>query len=179
MKRKIALFLSALFICTALSGCEKEEITLLSELYQGQLIMNGVEYSMPFTLDDLDENYTINTITESDELFHEIKYKDAFYAYAITDTPVQEEASPEKMAVSDIGFAENSGFELGEVRFGNTKSKIEKAHGAADYELEISDKEMVYYYLNESVTLSMIYENEKVVYLSFNFDGSVNELIEE
>ncbi len=132
--------------------------------------MNGVSYSVPFTLNNLDINYTVNTSTYSDELWHDISYNGKPYAFAISKAG--------STAVNEISFDGNSGFKLGEVYFGNTIEKIEKAHGSADYRVEFMDNINTYYYLNREVVLSVMYTNEVVTFISFNFDGSMRENIE-
>lgn len=170
--RKAALIISTIFICAALSGCETKEITPLSEIYQNQLTINGITYSVPFSLDELGEEYSINTVPESEANFHEIKYNNVYFAAAYTNT------ADVTNTITYISFADDSGFEFGEVYYGNTKSKIEKAHGSADTSVKITDVETVFYYLNNDVALSIMYEKNKVIFYGFYLDGSIKQVTE-
>lgn len=170
--KKIVLILSALFICALLSGCSNSNSnsTPLSELYQGQITMNGVSYSVPFSIKNLDINYKVNTTDYPDETYHEIIYDGKYYALALSDTG--------STVVKEICFDENSRFKLGEIYHGNTIEKIEKAHGSGDYRVEFLDNIHTCYYLNKEVVLSITYTNKAVTFIAFNFDGSMRENIE-
>ena len=135
----------------------------IDELVQN-IEMNGVSYSMPFTVEDLGENYTIEENTSSDKGYF-LNYRgDEDYALINVyndDTDIQ------KCRIRTITVNDNVDFKIDSWGFGVKREKILEKYGEPSL---ISSKQIVCTYVFQGETD----DQNSVLLFTFNKKGELD-----
>ncbi len=130
----------------------------IDELVQN-IEMNGKNYSMPFTVEDLGEGYTIGekVSLSGDTYGYNLYYNDIYYALIKFNS---------NNIITSIAFSDNVNFKIGEFYSGNSKEKIINSYGIPS--VEARDIIATYLFSNEN-SISVFYENNKLESISINY----------
>ncbi len=130
----------------------------LDELVQN-IELNGKSYSMPFTVEDLGEGYTIGEkISLSGDTYgYNLYYNDKYYALIKLNL---------NNIITSITFSDNVNFKIGELYSGNSKEKIINVYGIPS--VEARDIIATYLFSNGN-SISIFYEDNKLESISINY----------
>lgn len=126
--------------------------------------MNGISYSMPFTVEDLGENYTIEENTSSDKGYF-LNYR-GDEDYALIDI-YNDDTDIKKCRIRTITVNDNVDFKIGNLGFGVKREKILEKYGEPSL---ISSKQIVCTYVFQGETD----DKNSVLLFTFNQKGELD-----
>lgn len=131
---------------------------LLVELGNG-VEMNGKKYSIPFTLEDLGNEYNATGADTEYDIF----YKNEYYAFITVD----ESDDFSKANVNAIQFTSNTDFKLGDIYCGNSRNNIYQTYGEPD--MKAPSEKIEHYIFDNGVVFGIEYDNNVIVSLGIEF----------
>jgi len=131
----------------------------IDELVQN-IELNGKTYSMPFTLEDLGEEYSLGekVSLSGDSYGYDLYYNDKNYALITLDK--------KNTTIISLTFTDNMDFKIGEFYPGNSSKDIVDTYGNPS--VKASNNAMTYLFTDGN-SISAFYENNKLNSISINY----------
>ena len=169
-KRRILSFFAVVAVVVlCLAGCQSDADTdtsdfhyitdwSLNEIVQN-IEMNGKLYSMPFSVEQLGEEYSIGEKVSltSESYGYNLYYNNEYFALINLDT---DEVDINKSLITSLSFGENSNYKIGEFYNGNKKKNVKKTYGNPSIESDIGNLSSYTFENGDGITV--LYENNKV-----------------
>jgi len=183
MKNRILSIFAAIAVTLSLSACQNgdteqtaplttqsseetnsTEIQYVTDWSIDELVqnieLNGKTYSMPFTLEDLGEEYSLGekVSLSGDSYGYDLYYNDKNYALITLDK--------KNTTIISLTFTDNMDFKIGEFYPGNSSKDIVDTYGNPS--VKASNNAMTYLFTDGN-SISAFYENNKLNSISINY----------
>ena len=159
---------------SGISSSEKMTDWSLDSLVKN-IELNGKTYSMPFTLDDLGDDYSVGNaiLFENNTYGYSLIYKgDIFTAIVKFDG-----FDYTKSKIISFTASDDADLKVGEISFGDDRFDILKKYGKPSIEEQKSENEFAYFYGSMSEDgekangLYLYFEDNKLIGISIKYDS--------
>lgn len=154
------------------SNSDRKEINYITDWSIEELVKNvelyGKTYSMPFTLEDLGEDYSIGN---KYDFGYDLYYKGENISLIKFD---DNDEDLKKCNIINLVFDDNTNIKIEEFYCGNTRKSIEKKYGTPS--IESKSKNVCTYVFERkkgNAALLLVYENDKIT--GITIDGIYEE----
>ena len=177
MKRILIAMLAAVIVC-GFSGCKADEsqpeivsetssteIQYITDWSIDELLqdfeLNGKTYSMPLTIGDLGNEYSIGdkASLRGDNYGYYLQYNDEHFALITVN---DSDADINKWCIKSFSLSDDTKYKFGDLYYGNTRDNIISKYGKPSISTEVGNTIIDGYIFENKNAFSIDYKNNKI-----------------